>query len=288
MPRVTLVVAGALIVAAHTAHAQADVAVWKSVISSPKFESHPAFDPRTGDLYFVRSSPQFQGWRIKVSHCTDAGWSEPENPTFVGDGVEADPFFANDGRTLYFISSRSENSVKQQELDCWMVERDDKGVWGTPVRLPEPINSDGNEWFPHPGPDSWLYFGSDRAGGLGATDIWRARADAEGKWTAENLGAAINTPGEDYEPLISPDGKSMIIMSDGGLYESPLTPTGWGPRQKLPPEVNVTGNEIGALFSPSGKSLMFARDTKGPDSGEIFIWYRHGKEAWPPECPKKK
>lgn len=48
-----------------------DVVPWKPAgISSNQFESHAAFDPRTGDLYFVRSSPQFTGWRILVSHCT--------------------------------------------------------------------------------------------------------------------------------------------------------------------------------------------------------------------------
>ena len=46
--------------------------------------------------------------------------------------------------------------------------------------LPEPVNSAGSEWFPRPGADGWLYFGSDRPGGLGATDIWRARSDAAG------------------------------------------------------------------------------------------------------------
>jgi len=60
----------------------ADVAPWKPVgIASPLFESHPAFDPRTGDFYFVRSSKSFQGWRILVSHCTDKGWSEPKPPS---------------------------------------------------------------------------------------------------------------------------------------------------------------------------------------------------------------
>jgi len=46
---------GALVAAVGT-----DARPWKPAgISSPKFESHPAFDPRTGDLYFVRSSPGF-------------------------------------------------------------------------------------------------------------------------------------------------------------------------------------------------------------------------------------
>jgi hypothetical protein len=263
-----------------------EVEPWKPAgISSPQFESHAAFDPRTGDLYFVRSSPAFQGWRIFVSHCTAEGWSRPEPPVFAGDGVEADPYFTADGRSLYFISSRSRNGVKQKDLDIWRVDRGADGVWGAPTRLPEPVNSAGMEWFPRPGPDRWIYFGSDRKGGLGGTDIWRARGDAAGGWTVENLGPAINTAGDEYEPLPSSDGSRLIVMADGGLYESRKTGKGWSARVKLGAEVNVNGTEIGPLFSPSGRSLLFARDTKGPDSGEFFVWHEGGPEAWPPACP---
>jgi WD40 repeat protein len=271
---------GTLLAAVH-----ADVQPWKPAgISSPRFESHPAFDPRTGEFYFVRSSPQFTGWRILVSRCTETGWSPPAPPAFAGDGVEADPFLTADDRTLYFISTRSLDGVKRGDLDIWRVDRDTAGIWGAPTHLPEPINSSAAEWFPRPAADGWLYFGSSRPGGLGATDIWRGRADAGGKWTVENLGAGVNTAGDEYEPLPAPDGSRMIIMADGSLYETRPTATGWGPRTRLGSEVNQNGTEIGALFSPSGRSLLFARDTKGPDSGEFFVWYEHGPEAWPPEC----
>jgi Tol biopolymer transport system component len=254
-------------------------------ISSPQFESHAAFDPRTGDLYFVRSSPRFTGWRILVSRCTASGWCTPESPKFAGDGVEADPYFTPDGRTLYFISTRSVDGVKQTNLDIWRVDRDDAGAWGASTRLPEPVNSSGAEWFPRPGAGGWLYFGSNRPGGFGANDVWRARPDAGGRWTVENLGAGVNTAGDEYEPLPAPDGSRLILMADGGLYQSRMTATGWGPRRKLGLEVNQNGTEIGPLWSPSGRSLLFARDTKGPNSGEFFVWYEHGPEAWPPDCP---
>ena len=264
----------------------AGVRPWKPAgISSPQFESHAAFDPKTGDLYFVRSSPEFQGWRILVSRCTAKGWSEPKPPGFAGDGVEADPYFTPDGRSLYFISTRSVNGMKRKDLDIWRVDRGADGAWGVPARLPEPVNSTGAEWFPRPGPHGWLYFGSNRPGGFGLNDIWRARADAAGGWIMENLGAAVNTAGDEYEPLPSPDGSRMIVMADGGLYETRKTETGWSPRTKLGPEVNSNGTEIGALFSPSGRSLLFARDTKGPASGEFFVWHEIGVEDWPPECP---
>ncbi len=266
-----------------------EVVPWKPAgISSPKFESHAAFDPKTGDLYFVRSSPSFQGWRIFVSQCTEQGWSEAKPPSFAGDGVEADPWFTADGKSLYFISSRSRDGVKGKDLDIWRVERGADGSWGAPARLPEPVNSPGAEWFPRPAPGGWLYFGSDRAGGSGATDIWRAKANGSGKWTVENLGPAINTPGDEYEPLPSAEGSRLIVMADGALYESRQTKTGWSPRTKLPAEVNAgDGMQVGALFSPSGKSLLFSRDTKAPDSGEFFVWHETGSEAWPPECQAK-
>ena len=39
-----------------------------------------------------------------------------------------------------------------------------------------------------------------------------------------------------------------------------------------------------ALLSPSGHSALFARDTKAPDSGELFLWTDGKGERWPPEC----
>jgi hypothetical protein len=76
-------------------------------------------------------------------------------------------------------------------------------------------------------------------------------------------------------------------MADGDFYETSRTPTGWARRIKLGPEVNQNDLEVGAVFSPSGRSLLFARDTKGPDSGEFFVWYERGREGWPPDCPAR-
>ena len=264
-------------------------------ISSPQFESHPAFDPLSGDFYFVRSAPDFTGWRILVSYCGPRGWGAPEAPPFAGDGVEADPFFTNEGRMLYFISTRSTDGIHRTDLDIWRVERAADGKWETPVRLPEPVNSSAQEWFPRPGPGGWLYFGSGRPGGFGRTDIWRAKQGDDGQWIAENAGPALNSPADEYEPLPSPDGRTMILMAIDGPYESRRQSEnphedpgdGWAPRRKLDPPVNVNGSEIGALFSPSGRSLLFARDLKGSLSGELFVWHIQGQEDWPPRCPPK-
>lgn len=286
----TLVAIGAAACSVTHAAAPGSVRHWAPPgISTPMFESHGAFDPRHGDFYFVRSSPAFRGWRIMVSHCGKDGWGTPVDADFAGDGVEADPFLTPDGRWLYFISTRSTDGVRHRDLDLWRVERDAGGHWGEPQRLPAPVNSRAQEWFPRPAADGWLYFGSGRPGGLGRTDIWRARPDAAGHWQVENLGSAINAAGDEYEALPSPDGKRLVVMASDGLYQSRRQPDGrWGPKHKLGPEVDANGSEIGAAFSPSGKSLLFARDTKGPLSGEFFVWQPEGAEDWPPACPAKR
>lgn len=253
-------------------------------VSSDQFESHPAIDPRTGDFHFVRSRRDFSGWRILVARCTDSGWAAPVEARFSGPGVEADPYFTPDGASVYFISTRATGSRSGKDLDIYRADRATDGNWGTPVRLPQPVNSPEAEWFPRPGPDGWIYFGSNRQGGFGGNDIWRARSTAPTGWQVENAGGEINTPGDEYEPLPSPDGRRLLIEADDGIYVSHLSKGAWGRRQKLDRDINENGSEIGAAFSPDGRSILFSRDTHGGDSGEIFLWTREGRTDWPPRC----
>jgi hypothetical protein len=272
----------AILLTSATAFATAPVTWSPKSISSDRFESHPAFDPLTGDLYFVRSAPDFSGWRIYVSHCEASGWTTPVDAPFVGDGV-ADPWFTRDGHTLYFISTRTTDGVLGRNLDLWRVTRDASLKWQTPERLPEPLSAPSREWFPRIGRDGWLYFGSDRPGGAGKTDIWRARQDG-GKWLVENLGPGVNSAANEFEAEMSPDGTTLIVMAQDGLYESTKSGEHWGARRKLPAQINVNATEVGALFSPSGQSLLFARDTGEPLSGEFILWKRGAPENWPRSC----
>lgn len=254
-------------------------------ISSGLFESHAAFDARTHAIYFVRSEKDFSGWRLMESRCGAQGWSEPAPPAFAAKGLEADPWLTPDGNTLYFISTRATGAMRSADLDIWTATRTGDGAWGAPVRLPEPVNSPQAEWFPRLAADGWLYFGSNRPGGMGKNDIWRARRDAAGAWQVENAGPAINTAADEYEPLPSPDGDTLLVMADGGLYRSHRRNGAWMPKEKLPAPVDVNGTEIGAVFSPSGRSVLFARDTGAERSGEFFLWRLDGAEDWPPRCP---
>ena len=92
-------------------------------ISTPQWESHPAIDPLTGDVWFVRSDPHFTGWRLWLSRCT-AGTLQPATEiALAGEGLEADPFFADNGKTLWFISTGPGASKNSADLDVWRVAR---------------------------------------------------------------------------------------------------------------------------------------------------------------------
>lgn len=254
-------------------------------MSSDRFESHVAFDPLNGDLYFVRSSPEFANWRIMVSACEAHGRAGAVDAPFAGDGAEADPFFSRDGRTLWFISNRTTDGVKRRDTDIWRVARGTDGKWGTPERLPAPINSDKYEWFPREGADGWLYFGSGRPGGFGRNDIYRARQDSSGTWTVENAGPNVNSDRDEAEPLLSPDARRMLIMGGDAIYESRKDNKGdWGKSVRLGTPHSANGTEIGGLFSPSGKSWLFARDVGEGRSGELLVVHEQA-ESWPPACP---
>ena len=60
----------------------------------------------------------------------------------------------------------------------------------------------------------WLYFVSDMPGGMGGYDIWRVRLTTSGVGGVENLGAPVNTPGDELFPTFRPNG-DLYFSSNG-------------------------------------------------------------------------
>ena len=238
------------------------------VISTGDFDSHPAFTPDGRTLYFLRSSPNFNFWTIVVSHFENNHWTTPEVLPISGQYRDADPFITRDGKRFYFISDRPKDaasaSASERSLDIWYMEKAGNG-WGPPQNVGEPVNSPGNEWYPTIAQDGTLYFGSDRPGGKGRTDIYRSRL-VDGKYTEpENLGDSINTQYDEFEPYISPDQKYLIFMAQrpdghGGsdLYISYQRDGSWTKAANLGDKINSSGSEYSPLVTPDGKYFFWS------------------------------
>lgn len=241
-------------------------------ISTDDYESHPAFTPDGRTLYFLKDSPTFNFWTIVVSHFRNNRWTTPEVAPFSGQYRDADPFITADGSALYFISDRpnAAASVKDapQSLDIWMMERRGDG-WSEPKNLGVPVNSTGNEWHPTLASDGTLYFGSDRTGGKGRTDIYRSRL-VKGKYTEpENLGDGVNTAFDEFEPYVAPDQSYLIFMAarpDGrggsDLYLSYNRAGAWTKATNLGEKINSSGSEYSPKVSPDGR-YFFWTSTRG-------------------------
>jgi Tol biopolymer transport system component len=236
----------------------------------------------------MRADPRFENYRLYWSRCEASGWRPPvEVPFAAAPGVlEADPFVTPDGRRLYFVSSREKSD--RDDLDIWMVARAPSGSWGTPERLPSPINSESPELLPRLTSDGRLFFGSTRPGGHGQGDIYVATTSADGTWHVDNVGPPVSTAAYEYEAEISPDGRHLAVVADRGvrsyIYRFELTNGGWKEVDRV--RANDAVFQVGPLFSPTADRLLFAQRDDDQRSGEWFVvdLSSNPRPDWPPAC----
>jgi hypothetical protein len=114
-----------------------------------------------------------------------------------------------------------------------------------------------------------LWFSRDRPGGPGGYDIWMSRRAPAGAWSPATP-VPFNTPGRDFDPAFSPDGRAVYFCSDrpGGLggddlYRVAVTAEGFGRPEHLGPAVNSPAAEYAPMPSPDGSRLLFSSSRPG-------------------------
>lgn len=263
-----------------------------SALTTSAYEASPSFSPDGREMVFMRADRAFYNYELLQSQCERGGWSTPHRAPFSLPlpVMDADPFISIDGRRLYFVSTRAERDGVRSDFDIWVVERASDSTWGKLAHLPAPVNSDGSELLPRELPDGRLLFGSDRAGGLGKSDIYIAERSAGGSWRVENLGPPVNSSANEFEAEISRDLKTLIVVADvtgrSHLYRFVREGAKWVSTGSISAYADVF--QVGPILSPSGDRLLFAQ--ADPErSGEIYIVDLADKPdpGWPPRCVSK-
>lgn len=151
----------------------------------------------------------------------DENWSQPVNlgPAINTRMWESQPSISSDGRTLYFV--RGKNSV-DKNIDIYYSTLDATGRWTEARKIPGAVNTEQQETSPYIHFDNQsLYFSSNGHPGMGDLDFFVSRRQPDGSWgKPENLGYPINTPGQEFSLIVSPDGKTGYFASDniaGGM-----------------------------------------------------------------------
>ena len=144
---------------------------------------------------------------LYISYKKDTEWSTPRNlGTNINSTIwQSQPSLSADGKTLYFVSERSDNYGKH---DIWKSTLQANGEWTKAVNLGPVINSKDREVSPfiHPNGQT-LFFASDRIPSMGGFDIYYTNF-LDGKWTTPvNIGYPINNHKDQSSIFITPDGK---------------------------------------------------------------------------------
>jgi outer membrane protein OmpA-like peptidoglycan-associated protein/tetratricopeptide (TPR) repeat protein len=178
-------------------------------------------------LFFTSTRNQAQGDELSgitgtkpadifVAYKDEKGkWQKPE--TIESDlNTELDEgacCFTPDSKTMYLTVCKTDPSYPRFAQIATSSRSD--ASWGKANVLE--ITKDTLSLFAHPAvsPDGmWLYFVSDMPGGMGGLDIWRVMLTSSGLGSLENLGAPINTPGNEMFPTFRPNG-DLYFSSDG-------------------------------------------------------------------------
>jgi len=153
---------------------------------------------------------------IFFSQKDDKGkWSKPEpiESELNTEDDEGACTFSSDFKTMYLTVCKTDPDYPRFAKIA-SAKRSDAS-WSKPTIID--ISRDTLSTFAHPcvSPDGqWLYFVSDMPGGQGGYDIWRAELSDNGILDIENVGAPINTPGNELFPTFRPNG-DFYFSSNG-------------------------------------------------------------------------
>ena len=177
--------------------------------SGMHFDLEPFYSHDGLKLYFVSRRPldqsqskqkDFDIWFVERDNL-NSEWSKPKNmgSTINTEHGEFYPSIAENGN-FYFTR---DDPAKNRKDDIY-VSTYSKGVYQTPIPLPDTINTDSYEYNAFIAPDeSYILFGGyNREDGLGSGDIYISKRSDHGWTIAKNLGPEFNSDKMDYCPFI--------------------------------------------------------------------------------------
>jgi outer membrane protein OmpA-like peptidoglycan-associated protein/tetratricopeptide (TPR) repeat protein len=242
-------------------------------INTKMLEYYPTLTIDGSEIIFTRrinNNEDFYG-----AHATKDKWA---NAKLLGGNInsnlnEGAQNISQDGQWLIFTGCNFPDGLGSCDLYISYMTADG---WSLPENLGSKINTEFWESAPSLSPDKRdLYFASSRPDGFGGSDIFVSHRLPNGRWTEpENLGAEINTAGNESCPFIHADNQTLYFTSNGhpgygddDLFIARKGPKGkWSIPQNLGYPINTIEKEGSLVITADGKTAYYASDrsdTKG-------------------------
>ncbi len=224
-----------------------------------------------------------------VSRKLNNAWSLSEN---MGSPInternEGTVSLSSDGQYIFYTACNRPGAQGSCDL---FISKLDGYTWSEPKNLGAPVNTSAWETQPCLSFDGrTLYFGSNRGGGFGNSDIWYTTFK-NGRWTPPvNLGPEINSSGDEQSPFIAKDDNTLYFNSDGhpgmggvDLFVSRRAPDGrWQKPKNMGYPINSDKDETCLIIASNGKDAYMAKEGEDSHGGLDIYSFELYEEARP-------
>ena len=201
-------------------------------------------------------------------------WSEPlpADENLNTNANEGSPWLNKKANVIYFTRCPK---IKNTTVGCqiYFSKKQGRG-WAPPdtLKLGGNLSTDTK----HPTLDDdelTIYFASDMKGGFGGKDIWMAKRTKKTKPfdTPVNLGAGINTSGDEMYPYLRDDG--VLYFSSNGfenlgmggldIFKTSFENGKWTKPENMKYPINSAGDDFGIIFKGTKEEGFLSSNRKG-------------------------
>ncbi|MEL4456502.1 hypothetical protein [Lutimonas vermicola] len=246
-----------------------------SIVNTDSIELNAVFNNSMTEVFFTRIING--SYVIYHSELIDDQWTVanaiPMFPENTENTTAVDMSLTPDGNTMYFLGVLHENETLDAPSDIFRSQKVN-GKWQMAERVGYPISTDEySEAYPVIVADGSLYFVSDRPGGFGKQDVYRAQYLGDGKFdTPKSISPVVNTSLGSGDTYVAPDESYLIsnkrFPKNSGLYVSFKKDGEWQPLIYLKEPINSEWTDFCPYMTPDNKYFFFSRRySDPPESG---------------------
>jgi Tol biopolymer transport system component len=186
------------------------------LISTHRNERDLAVSPDGKEIMYTLNTPDNRLRTIVMIKLEEGKVTQKTIAPFSGEYADIEPFYAPDGRRLYFSSSRPlHEKDSTADYNIWYAEKTGDH-WNAQAKpLGEVINTEADEYYPSVGSGGNLYFTAAYPSAKGREDIFMSPYQNGSYGTPVSLDTNINSVRYEFNAYVSPAEDVIVFTSYG-------------------------------------------------------------------------